>query len=122
AGPGGRARAGRVMTVPAASAASGLGWGDRPPAASGKPLPNRGATRGAFRMAPAIGAIADDAVGARHRHVREGEAIDADAERVKIGGDQAGPQVRGGDAPLRVAIVEPAVGGPRREFGPLGRP
>ena len=66
----------------------------------------------------AIGAVADHRIGAGNRHVGDRQAIDVDAERRKIGGDQAGAKPRRGEARVAIAVVERAIGG----AGRIGRP
>ncbi len=49
----------------------------------------------------AIGAVADHGVGAADRHVGKRQAVDVDAERQKVGGDQPGAEPGGSEARRR---------------------
>ena len=66
----------------------------------------------------AIGAVADDGIGAGDRHIGERQAVDVDPKRLEIGRDQPGAEPGGGKAGRRVAVVEPAIG----RAGRIGRP
>src|SRR5205823_2355439 len=83
-----------------------------------KPLGDRRRDRGDLLEAAAIGAIADDTVGPRHRHIRHRKAVDRNAECAQVRGDQAGAEPCGADAQLGLVVVEAAVGGAGRVFGP----
>ena len=67
----------------------------------------------------AIGAVADHGIGAARRHVRDRQAIDVDAERQQVAGDQAGAEPGGGEALGHVAVVDPPVGGAARINRPM---
>ena len=81
--------------------------GDRAPRS---PRPCRACRRRRGRRSP---------VGARDRHVGERQAVDVDAERRQIGGDQPRAEPRGFEARRAVAVVEPAVD--RRPADRLGQ-
>ena len=63
-----------------------LSTGSTPPSSS--PSATAAAMRRDLVRRLAVGAVADHAVGAAHRHVGQRQAIDVDAERLEIGRDQ----------------------------------
>ena len=66
----------------------------------------------------AIGAIPDHLVGAGDRHVGERQAVDVDPECHQIGRDQPRAEPGRRETRIRIAVVDPAIGGARR----IGRP
>jgi hypothetical protein len=67
------------------------------------------------------GLVPDHRIGAGQPQVGERQAVDGDAQRLEIGGDQARAKFRGRDPGRRVLVVKLAVDGARRIGGPVRR-
>ena len=74
-----------------------------------------------FPRLGAIGAITDHRICPGARHIGDRQAIDVDAQRRKIGGDQAGAEPGGGKAGVTIPVVERAIGRARRIARPVRR-
>ena len=66
----------------------------------------------------AVSTVADHGVRPRDGNVGDWKAIDVDTDSREIGGNQAGTEIGGSEPCCDVAVVDTAIGGPRR----IGRP
>ena len=111
----------RQMAVGGGAAVSGNVLDHRHDAAGHEALADRLGERDHLLDAAPVGAIADDVVRARHRHVEHRRAVGIDAEFGEIGGEQArrlegGGQRRLADRPRRAGHKRR----PAAERGPSG--
>ena len=111
-----------VMAVGVGAAVAGQMLEHGQNAAGHEPLRDRAGDGRHFARLHAVGPIANHSVAPGHGDVRQRQAIDVDADRGKIGGDQVAGQPRRRDPGRRFAVIKLAVAGAGRIDRPLRRP
>ncbi len=97
-----------------------LSTGRTPPAS--RPSATARATAATLSGVLAVGAVADDGIGTGDRHIGDRQTVDVDPDRHEIGGDQAGPEMRGPEPGRSVPVVDVAIGSAGRIGRPMRRP